>query len=81
MNQKSAKRIRKHVRARNPGLFLLLREEYGEEVLQETQDQIYKKAKRLYKKSPFLQNNILKLGMDVVRKEIEKEKLNEPTST
>lgn len=73
MNGKIAKRIRKHVQARNPGMFYLLKKEYGEEVLQEDTFHLYKKAKRLYKKSPFLRNKLLTLGMKVIQEEVAKE--------
>jgi len=73
MNGQTAKRIRKHIKARNPGMFFLLKEEYGEDVLQLESLSLYKKAKKLYKKSPFLQNNLLTLGMQVIQEEIAKE--------
>ena len=73
MNGQTAKRIRKQVASRNPGMFYLLKEEYGEEVLKLETVKLYKKAKKLYKKSPFLQNNLLTLGMTVIKEEIAKE--------
>jgi NAD-dependent DNA ligase len=73
MNGQTAKRIRKHVVARNPGLFYLLKEEYGEEVLKLESIKIYKLAKKLYNKKPFLKNILLTLGIKVIQEEIEKE--------
>lgn len=73
MNGKTAKRIRKHVVARNPGLFYLLKEEYGEEVLKFETLKIYKLAKKLYKKKPFLKNVLITLGIKVIKEEIAKE--------
>ena len=73
MNQKAATRIRKHVKIRNPGLLLLLSEEYGQEVYEENEKEIYKKAKKLYYKKPYLQDEVLKLGMQVVKEEQAKE--------
>jgi hypothetical protein len=77
MNEKSAKRIRKHVKIRNPGLILLLSEEYGQGIYDANPKQMYKKAKKLYKKKPFLQEEVLKLGVKVIQEEIAKEKSND----
>lgn len=74
MNGQTAKRIRKQVESRNPGMYYLLKEEYGEGIFELNIKQIYNKAKRLYKKKPFLNSQVLRMGREIIEKEIEKEK-------